>query len=122
MSENTLDTAELSQGTEHETKTRTLSDICWTWMQPTFALGAPLLVAVTLLSDWWQEADRMLFDLVMIFLPIPVFIRAEKRWSRGDWKLKPSELADDSARTVWRSHLHTHLHRVSLLLVASCTT
>ena len=64
MSENTLDTAELSQGTEHSTKTaaKTVNDIVWTWIQPTFALGAPLLVAVTLLSDWWQEADRMLFD------------------------------------------------------------
>lgn len=37
----------------------------------------------------------MLFALVMIFLPIPIFVWAERRWGRGDWKLKPSELAED---------------------------
>jgi len=95
MSENTLDTADLPQGTEQATKTRTLSDIFWVWVQPTMALGAPLLVAVMLLGDFWNEADRMLFALIMVFLPIPLFVWAEKRWGRSDWKLKPAELAED---------------------------
>ena len=76
MSENTLDTATLSQSTAHKTHNRTLSDFLWMWMQPMFALGAPLLVAVMLLSDWWGEEDRLLFALVMIFLPIPFFVWA----------------------------------------------
>lgn len=95
MSENTLDTATLSQSTAPKKHNRTLSDFLWMWMQPMFALGAPLLVAVMLLSDWWGEEDRLLFALVMIFLPIPFFVWAERRWGRSDWKLKPAELAED---------------------------
>ena len=95
MSENTLDTATLSQSTAHKTHNRTLSDFLWMWMQPMFALGAPLLVAVMLLSDWWGEEDRLLFALVMIFLPIPFFVWAERRWGRSDCNLKPAELAED---------------------------
>lgn len=95
MSDQSLDSADLSLGTDGRTSTKTWSDVFWTWVQPVFALGAPLLVAATLLSDMWGDEDRMLFALVMIFLPIPVFVYAERRWGRSDWKLKPSELAED---------------------------
>lgn len=102
MSDQSLDSADQSQnpaalllGTEDRTSTWTWSTIFWTWVQPVFALGAPLLVAAMLLSEVWSEADRLLFGLIMIFLPIPLFIYAERRWGRGDWQLKPSELAED---------------------------
>lgn len=95
MSDQAFDPAELPLGTQRKTRTWNLSDIVWTWLQPVLAMGAPLLVAVTLLGDFWGEADRQLFALFMIFLPVPFFIFAERRWGREDWKLKPSELAED---------------------------
>jgi sterol desaturase/sphingolipid hydroxylase (fatty acid hydroxylase superfamily) len=95
VSEQALNPAELSQGGERRTSTKSWNDVFWTLVQPVVALGAPLLVATTLLADVWGEADRKLFALVMIFLPIPLFVFAERRWGREDWKLKPSELAED---------------------------
>ncbi|MEE4383887.1 MAG: hypothetical protein V2J02_17940, partial [Pseudomonadales bacterium] len=95
MSDQALNPADLSQGEERRSSARTWSDVFWTWLQPAVGMGAPLLVAVTLLSDVWDEADRKLFALVMIFVPIPLFVYAERRWGREAWKLKPSELAED---------------------------
>ena len=95
MSENALDPAELPQSTRPSPTTRSWEAIFWTLLQPTVAMGAPLLVAVTLVTGVWAEEDRMLFALVMIFLPIPIFVWTERRFGRDDWKLKPSELAED---------------------------
>lgn len=95
MSDQALASTDLAPGSKGRATARTWNDLVWMWVQPFFALGAPLLIAVTLLSDWWTEADRQLFALVMIFLPIPFFIYAERRWGRSDWQLKPSELAED---------------------------
>ena len=80
MSENALDPAELPPSSERSPTTRSWEDIFWTLLQPTVAMGAPLLVAVTLVTGFWAEEDRMLFALVMIFLPIPIFVWAERRW------------------------------------------
>jgi len=95
MSDQAMGPAELALGQDGRTGVKSWEDVFWTMLQPTIAMGAPLLVAVTLLGDFWNEADRKLFALVMIFLPIPLFVWAERRFGRDDWKLKPSELAED---------------------------
>ena len=95
MSDQALDPAELSLATQRRPGTDAWREVFWTWLQPVIAMGAPLLVAVTLLSDVWVKEDRQIFALIMIFLPIPLFIYAERRWGRDDWQLKPHELAED---------------------------
>ena len=96
MSENALDPADdVSPDTESNQTTSFWKNAFWTLLQPVVAMGAPLLVAVTLVGGFWAEEDRMLFALIMIFLPIPIFVWAERRFGRSDWKLKPSELAED---------------------------
>ena len=72
-----LDAGGIPQSTEAkgtEDRTKTWKNVFWTLLQPTIAMGAPLLVAVTLLNGTWDEADRKLFALMMIFLPIPLFV------------------------------------------------
>ena len=95
MSDQAVDPADLALGSDRQSGTSTWNDIFWTWLQPVIAMGAPLLVAVTLLADVWDVADRKLFALVMIFLPIPLFVWAERRYGRDDWQLKPKELMED---------------------------
>ena len=77
MSENALDPADVSPDTESTQSTSFWKNAFWTLLQPVVAMGAPLLVAVTLVGGFWAEEDRMLFALIMIFLPIPIFVWAE---------------------------------------------
>ncbi|MEO0425005.1 MAG: sterol desaturase family protein [Pseudomonadota bacterium] len=63
-------------------------------IQPTLVIGSMLLVATMIITEWW---DHKLFALIMIILPTPLLIFAERIWTkRKDWILEPHELAEDA--------------------------
>ena len=67
----------------------------WTWAlpQPVLVLGTTVLVAAMVASDW---ANRELFAAIMLVLPIPLMIVAERIWTkRTDWLLEPKEMIED---------------------------
>ena len=69
----------------------------WVWAlpQPVLVLGTTILVAAMVASDW---ANRELFAAIMMVLPIPLMIVAERIWTkRTDWLLEPKEMIED----VW---------------------
>ncbi len=70
------------------------NELVWTWVQPILVLGSMILVALMVSSDWiYQE----LFSAIMIVLPIPLCIFAERIWAkRKDWLLEPKEMAEDA--------------------------
>ncbi len=75
---------------------RTLHDIVWRSVQPVFVLGSMILVAFMVASEWVHQE---LFAAIMIVLPIPLVIFAERIWTkRKDWLLEPKELLED---TFW---------------------
>ena len=68
----------------------------WAWMlpQPLLVLGSMVAVA-TMITQRWMDPD--LFTTVMIVLPVPLLIFAERVWTkREDWLLTPKELAEDA--------------------------
>ncbi|MFK7912773.1 MAG: hypothetical protein AB8B93_02565, partial [Pseudomonadales bacterium] len=72
----------------------TRSDWLWAIPQPVLVLGSMLLVA-TMITEQWM--NHKLFAAIMIVLPIPMLIVAERYWTkRKDWLLKPSEMAEDA--------------------------
>lgn len=75
-------------------KGSTLDNIVWSCTQPVLVLGSVILVANMVASDWvYQE----LFAAIMIVLPIPLLILAERIWTkRKDWLLEPKEMAEDA--------------------------
>ena len=65
-------------------------------VQPFLILGSMLLVASMAVSG---SIYKELFNAVMIVLPIPLCLIAEKIWTkRKDWFLEPHELAEDA---IW---------------------
>lgn len=63
-------------------------------IQPFFVLGTMLLVAIMAANDWIHLG---LFSAIMIVLPIPLCIVAERLWAkRQDWMLEPKEMAEDA--------------------------
>lgn len=67
----------------------------WVWAlpQPVLVLGTTILVAAMVASDW---ANRELFAAIMMVLPIPLMIVAERIWTkRTDWLLEPKEMIED---------------------------
>lgn len=62
--------------------------------QPILVIGSMILVANMVASKWiYQE----LFAAIMIVLPIPLCIFAERIWTkRKDWLLEPKEMAEDA--------------------------
>ena len=63
-------------------------------VQPTLVLGSMFAVAMMAVTNWHYKE---LFDAVMIVLPIPLCIIAERIWTkRKDWLLEPKELAEDA--------------------------
>lgn len=77
-----------------ETSSWTRNDWLWAVLQPILVLGSMLLVASMITLQWMNHE---LFSAVMIVLPIPLLIVAERYWSkRKDWLLKPSEMAEDA--------------------------
>lgn len=95
MSEQTLDTANEAVAMHQATAgSTTASDIIWTGIQPVLVLGSMVLVASMITGAW---ADHELFALIMIILPIPLLIVAERIWTkREDWLLEPKEFAEDA--------------------------
>ena len=68
-------------------KSWTLKDFLWACPQPILVLGFMILVANMVASDWIY---RELFGAIMIVLPIPLCIFAERIWTkRKDWLLEP---------------------------------
>ncbi|MGB0266709.1 MAG: sterol desaturase family protein [Pseudomonadales bacterium] len=68
----------------------------WLWMlpQPLLVLGSMVAIA-TMITQRWMNPD--LFTTLMILLPIPLLIVAERVWTkREDWLLTPSEFAEDA--------------------------
>ena len=68
----------------------------WAWMlpQPLLVLGSMVAVA-TMITQRWMDPD--LFTTVMIVLPVPLLIFAERVWTkREDWLLTPKEFAEDA--------------------------
>ncbi|NQV70505.1 MAG: sterol desaturase family protein [Pseudohongiella sp.] len=68
----------------------------WIWAsaQPILVMGSLLLVAFMVVSDWQY---RGLFTAIMIVLPIPLCLFAERIWTkRQDWLLEPKEMAEDA--------------------------
>lgn len=74
-------------------QTLSLEKILWTIAQPVLVLGSMFLVASMVTGEWM---DHKLYALIMVMLPIPLLIYAERIWTkRKDWILKPKELAED---------------------------
>jgi sterol desaturase/sphingolipid hydroxylase (fatty acid hydroxylase superfamily) len=72
----------------------TLDNIVWSCTQPVLVLGSVILVANMIARDW---AHHELFAAIMIVLPIPLLILAERIWTkRKDWLLEPKEMAEDA--------------------------
>ena len=68
----------------------------WVWMlpQPVLVLGSMVAVA-TMITQRWMDPD--LFTTIMIVLPVPLLIFAERVWTkREDWLLTPKEFAEDA--------------------------
>ena len=78
-----------------ETKQASWTAREWVWAlpQPMLVLGTTILVAAMVASDW---ANRELFAAIMMVLPIPLMIVAERIWTkRTDWLLEPKEMIED---------------------------
>jgi sterol desaturase/sphingolipid hydroxylase (fatty acid hydroxylase superfamily) len=74
----------------------TLNHAIWASVQPILVLGSMIIVAIMVTSDWEY---RRLFNAIMIVLPVPLLIFAERIWTkRKDWLLEPKEMAED---TFW---------------------
>ncbi len=68
--------------------------LVWTCAQPVLVIGSMIAVAFMVASDWiYQE----LFAAIMIILPVPLCIFAERLWTkRKDWLLEPKEMIEDA--------------------------
>jgi len=96
--------SEMAHGVEEELQTEAaitaeqaeFNPIIWASVQPILVLGSMILVATMVTSKW---ANHELFAAIMIVLPIPLCIVAERIWTkRKDWLLEPKEMAED---TFW---------------------
>ena len=93
MSEQSLEPSDLAIDSEAATNAFSLPEILWTVAQPILVLGSMFLVATMVTSEWM---NHKLYALIMIVLPIPLLIAAERIWTkRKDWILEPKELAED---------------------------
>ncbi len=72
----------------------TKKDWLWACPQPILVLGSMFLVAAMITQQWM---DHKLFAAIMIVLPIPILIFAERIWTkRKDWLLEPKEMVEDA--------------------------
>lgn len=72
----------------------TTHDIVWSSVQPILVMGSMIVMAIMVASD---SIYRELFAAIMIVLPIPLCIVAEKIWTkRKDWLLEPKEMLEDA--------------------------
>lgn len=95
MSEITEAVEEISQAEDATAGVqRTTNDWIWASVQPILVMGSMILVAIMVSSDW---PYRGLFAAIMIVLPTPLCIFAERIWTkRQDWLLEPKEMAEDA--------------------------
>jgi sterol desaturase/sphingolipid hydroxylase (fatty acid hydroxylase superfamily) len=97
-------------------KAWTLKEMLWACPQPVLVMGSLILVANMVASDWIY---RELFGAIMIVLPIPLCIVAERIWTkRADWLLEPKEMVEDafwlaSAGFLWVP-LYTDFYRTPI--------
>lgn len=94
MSEFTVENSDdLPSEKKRITDAWTTKDFLWAMPQPILVLGSMALVA-TMVSDEWM--NHKLYALVMMILPVPLLIFAERIWTkRKDWILEPKEMAED---------------------------
>ncbi|MGK0223145.1 MAG: sterol desaturase/sphingolipid hydroxylase (fatty acid hydroxylase superfamily) [Limisphaerales bacterium] len=82
----------------------TKNNLVWQFPQPILVLGSATLVATMITQQWM---DHKLFAVIMILIPIPFVMLAERIWTkRKDWLLEPKEMAEDAfwlgcAGLVW---------------------
>lgn len=68
--------------------------ILWSLPQPILVLGSAILVATMVSQKWMNYRD---WALIMMVLPIPVLIIAERIWAkRKEWILTPDEMVEDA--------------------------
>lgn len=68
--------------------------LAWALVQPVLVIGSMLLVAYMVSINWLHQE---LFSAIMIVLPIPLCIFAERIWTkRQDWLLEPKEMVEDA--------------------------
>ncbi len=94
MSEGTANLNGISSASKTEQRALTLSTTLWTVAQPILVLGSMFLVATMVTGEWMHHK---LYAVIMIVLPVPLLLVAEKIWAkRQDWLLKPHELYEDA--------------------------
>ena len=75
-------------------KTWTVREWISACVQPVLVLGSMFAIAIMTVMD---TNYKELFDAVMIVLPIPLCMLAERIWTkRKDWLLEPHEMAEDA--------------------------
>jgi len=73
---------------------QTFQSIVWASVQPLLVIGSMIIVSLMVAADWIHQE---LFAAIMIVLPVPLLIVAERIWTkRTDWLLEPKELAEDA--------------------------
>lgn len=75
-------------------KSRRRSAFLWTLPQPICVIGSMFAVALAYTNEWIHPD---LFATIMIVLPLPLILIAERIWTkREDWIPTPGELAEDA--------------------------
>ncbi|MEE4298429.1 MAG: sterol desaturase family protein [Pseudomonadales bacterium] len=102
--ESTVAQGSAAEDVQREREIENPRDFLWALPQPILVLGSMTAVAFMVNND---RVNAELFALVMIMLPIPLLIVAERIWTkRRDWLLTPKEFAEDAfwlafAAFVW---------------------
>ena len=93
--ESTLEPSAAGAQSVTDTKSAwTRQDIIWSLPQPILVIRTMFLVTTMITAQWM---DHKLFAAIMIVLPIPLLIFAERIWTkRQDWLLEPKEMAEDA--------------------------
>ena len=77
MSDQALGSADLGDGADAAPRAKSLQDIFWMVLQPVLVLGSAFLVATMVTGEWM---NHKLYALVMVMLPVPLLIVAERVW------------------------------------------
>ena len=90
---NQLNEASIAESASKESASQ-LDSPLWAYVQPVLVIGTLILVAFMVSSDWVYSE---LFAAIMLVIPIPLCIVAERIWTkRTDWLLEPKEMAEDA--------------------------
>jgi hypothetical protein len=88
LDQNQAESAECVAQTEGKPQSK-WRDFFWTLPQPILILGSMFAVATAFVYEW---TDPELYSLIMILLPLPLILIAERIWvKRPDWILTPKE-------------------------------